>query len=600
MRRSFLTLVFALVASTTVHASLTDTWQEVQAGLATGDADRAEQALQVLREEAAELEVDRMPAFAEALVTWAEANPGAGGDMALRTAFELDPKYPSAHFLRARWSWQTGDYAAAARQNLRGWLALLQYDSSRRGVIGWLLLWTVTTVGFAFVAMIVVVTLRYLRDFAFDAHYLSGKLFRPANAWVMTFVLILLPLFAGLGPVWLAAYLFVMSWVYMSQALRIWAFVVCLVLALVSPTLAWVQHQKLRSPQLTTRVGTILDQRQLDFSTLGEFANLEGELEESASYHLLLGELYRMHGEPLTAIVEFQKSTLLDQQQSRALVFVGNLTMEKGDTQRAIQLYSSALKINEREAFAYQNLSLAFDLNRSFREGDSARLRAREIAGRDVAEQGLRGLDPRIRYPRLSSADVESFIGELSADEKMTVGIFSSSSEPFQQLFSPIAWVFLIAAVMGLVVLFIRLRWFSAAKECTKCGKVYRLETGFGESTVYCSQCVSVFLKRDVVSIEQQSTKLGHIKRWERLTAVFQHLVGLVVPGSQHFLGGSVVRGVIIGFFAWLFFLGAVVWVPLGLPRIEPLIATGKIQIGLFVLYLMIALRSGIAAWNRR
>jgi hypothetical protein len=40
--------------------------------------------------------------------------------------------------------------------------------------------------------------------------------------------------------------------------------------------------------------------------------------------------------------------------------------------------------------------------------------------------------------------------------------------------------------------------------------------------------------------------------------------------------------------------------VPLGLPRIEPLIETGKIQIGLFLLYLMIALRSGIAAWNRR
>jgi tetratricopeptide (TPR) repeat protein len=600
MRRSVLTLLFVLAASTAAHASLTDTWQEVQAGLATGDAARAEQALQVLQEEAAELEVDRMPAFAQALVTWAEVNPGANGGMALRKALELDPQYPSAHFLRARWSWQAGAYSEAARQNLRGWIALLQYEPSRRGLVGWLLLWTVTTVGFAFVAMIAVITLRYLRDFAFDAHYLSRKLFRPANAWVMTFVVILLPLFAGLGPVWLAAYLFIMSWVYMGQALRIWAFVACLALAFISPTLAWVQHQKLRSPQLPTRVGTILDERQLDFSTLAEFAHLEGELEESAAYHLLLGELYRMHGEPLTAIVEFQKSTLLDQEQSRSLVFVGNLTMEKGDTQRAIQLYSSALKINDREAFAYQNLSLAFDLNRRFQEGDSARSRAREIGGRDVAEQGLRGLDPRIRYPRLSSADVESFVGELSPDQRMTVGIFSSSTEPLQQFFSAVSRVFLVAAVAGLVMLFVRLRWFSAAKECTKCGKVYRLETGFGESTVYCSQCVSVFLKRDVVSIEQQSSKLGHIKRWERLTVVFQHLVGFVVPGSQHFLGGSVSRGVVIGFFAWFFLLGSVVWVPLGLPRIDPLIATGKIQIGLFVLYLLIALRSGIAAWNRR
>jgi tetratricopeptide (TPR) repeat protein len=452
----------------------------------------------------------------------------------------------------------------------------------------------------AFVAMIVVVTLRYVRDFVFDARFLGGKLFRPANAWVMTFVVVLLPLFAGLGPVWLAMYLFAMCWIYMSRGLRIWAFAACLVLALVSPTLAWVQHQKLRSPQLTTRVANVLDERQIDFSTLGEFSNLEVEFDDSAVYHLILGELYRMHGEPLSAIVEFQKATLLDREKSRPLVFVGNMTMEKGDTQRAIQLYSQALKIDENEAFAYQNLSLAFDLNRRFQEGDASRSRAREIAGRDVAEQGLRGLDPRIRYPRLGVSDVENFVAELNADQRMAAGIFGSSSEPAHQLFSPVSRVLLIGAVLGLVMLFVRLRWFSAAKECTKCGKVYRLETGLGESTVYCSQCVSVFLKRDVVSIEQQSTKLGHIKRWERLSAVLQHLVGFLVPGSQHFVGGSVIRGILVGCLAWFFLLGAVVWVPLGLPRIEPLIATGKIQIILFVLYFMIALRSGIAAWNRR
>ncbi len=76
-----------------------------------------------------------------------------------------------------------------------------------------------------------------------------------------------------------------------------------------------------------------------------------------------------------------------------------------------------------------------------------------------------------------------------------------------------------------LVILLYRVRAFPPAHECTKCGKLYELESGFGESTVYCSQCVSVFQKRDVVSIEQQTAKLGQIKTWERWTALLRRLV---------------------------------------------------------------------------
>ena len=45
-------------------------------------------------------------------------------------------------------------------------------------------------------------------------------------------MLILLPLFAALGPVWLTVYLFILSWVYLGQALRIWAFLACLAMVL--------------------------------------------------------------------------------------------------------------------------------------------------------------------------------------------------------------------------------------------------------------------------------------------------------------------------------------------------------------------------------
>ena len=600
LRRLLPVLALAVAVWSPAQANLLDTWHEVQARLAEGDAAGAELAITALQEEAVELEVRRMPGFSAALVDWAEDNPGADGEAMLRFATQLDPDYPSNYFLAAQWSSEKGASVGAVMENVAGWLALVRFEPTRRVVGAWMLMWALFALVAAVITIMLVVTVRHLRGMVFDARDLGGKIFRPANAWVFAFVMLLLPVFAALGPVWLAVYLFVLSWPYLSQALRIWAFLVCLLLAFAGPTLAWVQHDVLHPEQLTSRVGTILDERQSDFATLREFLELGAELEDVADYHLILGELLRMHGEPALARVEFQKATLLEPEKSQPLVFVANLALEEGNTKRAIQHFNQALELDGQNAFAYHNLSLAFDLSRRFQEGDAARARAREIAGREVAEDGLRGLDPRVRYPRLGSDDVDRLVNSLSPDQMAIAERASLSLDPVKQLASTLSLVFMIGAVLGLAMLLIRLRVFPPAKECSKCGKVYRLESGFGESTVYCSQCVSVFMKRDVVSIEQQTAKMDQIRRWEAWTSLVRRIAGFFVPGSQDLLGGRVFRGFLAGFLAWFFLTGALVWMPLFAPRIEPLVATRQIQIVFLVLVGLIALRSGISAWNRR
>jgi hypothetical protein len=160
--------------------------------------------------------------------------------------------------------------------------------------------------------------------------------------------------------------------------------------------------------------------------------------------------------------------------------------------------------------------------------------------------------------------------------------------------------VFLGGAFLGLAVLLVRLRIYPPAKECSKCGKVYRLAAGFGESTVHCSQCVSVFMKRDVVSIDQQTAKMNQIRRWEGWTSLLRRITGFIIPGSHHVLDGRVMRGLSTAFLASFFLTGALVWLPLLVPRIEPLAVIHHVQIALIVLFTLTALRSGISAWSRR
>jgi drug/metabolite transporter (DMT)-like permease len=180
------------------------------------------------------------------------------------------------------------------------------------------------------------------------------------------------------------------------------------------------------------------------------------------------------------------------------------------------------------------------------------------------------------------------------------LGRSSFSADPIRKALSWFSLVFAVGAFVGLGILLFRVRSFGPARECTKCGKLYRLEAGFGESSVYCSQCVSVFQKRDVVSIEQQTAKLNQIKRWERWTGFFRSVLGLVIPGSHNLLGDHVIRGVMVGFVAWFCLTGALVWVPLFLRQIEPRTPISVIQIGLLGLFAIVVLQSGLSAWNRR
>jgi len=599
-QRPFAILLATLTIALPAQASMMDSWQDVQVSLSSGDTVGAEEAIRTLQDEAAELDVRRMTAFAAALVAWAEANPGADGEMILELARALDPEYPSTYFLEARWEWDGGKYMDSARNFVSGWIALFRYEPTHRDINAWLILWIISAVAVTCVAMIVIVTLRHLRGLVYDARSVGGRLFRPANAWVLAIVVVLLPIFAGLGPVWLVAYLFVMSWVYLKQPLRICAFVACLMLALLGPMLAWVQHDALKSLEFIDRVGTMLDERQIDFSTFGEYADLESDLDDIGSYHLIYGELLRMHGEPSMAKIQFQKAALLEPDQARPLLFVANLAMEEGNTQRAIQLYNLVLEKDQRNPFAYQNLSLAFDLSRRYLEGDAARATAREILGGSSADLGLRGLDPRIRYPRLTSNDVADLVSDMSPDQRINAGRGSFPTESIKQGLSAISLVFAVGAFAGLGILLFRVRSFGPARECTKCGKLYRLEAGFGESSVYCSQCVSVFQKRDVVSIEQQTAKMDQIKRWEMWTGFLRRVAGILVPGSHNLLGDKVIRGVLVGFLAWFCLTGALAWVPLFLPQIEPLMPLSFIQAGLISLFAIIVLRSGVSAWNRR
>jgi tetratricopeptide (TPR) repeat protein len=372
-------------------------------------------------------------------------------------------------------------------------------------------------------------------------------------------------------------------------------------MVLLFPALETWQHYALRVQPITQRVETLLAERRVDPAVLREFAELEPQMDDSWTYHLVLGELFRLHGELLDALLQFQKAVLAQPADPDPFIFLGNMSLEEGDLARAIQHYDSAIELDPRNALAYYNLSFAYDQDRRFHEGDAAREEARKLAGRQVEEMGLAGRIPRIRYPRIGRAEIDRMMSRVPPETRIAGALTVSTPAFGRYLLGPMPVAFWVTFVIGVVVLVLRGRLMWRSSVCVRCGKVFceRCKTST-ESASYCTQCISVFLKRDMVSIEQQSLKQLQIRRWDLCVALVRRLAAVTLPGSPWIVDGRLWRGVALGFCVWLMLLGALLWAPKFLPSIEPLASPVPVQVVLVLVAAVAWVRAAAGGWSRR
>jgi len=434
-----------------------------------------------------------------------------------------------------------------------------------------------------------------------DSWELGSVLFDRANAVVFAIVLVSLPLFAGLGPVWLVAYLFALVWVYMpplQQAAAVIAWL--LIVALVPAAEVW-QQLAMREMPLAERVGEMLEHRRIDPVTLQEFAVLEQYLDESPTFRLLLGELFRLHGDAFGARVEFQRAVLLDDSNALPFVYLGNLAFDEGNMPSAVQSFSAAVDRDPGDAIAFYNLSFAYDGSYRFQEADEARYRARELGGQELRELEVDRPSGGVVYPSLGRETVRSFVAELPEQTRASSGLAPPRLKVVEWFRSPLSLAFLCTGILGAIIAVARSRWMWTGQACVRCGKAFceRCKTST-ESTKYCSQCISVFLKRDMVSIEQQTVKLAQVRRWERWTVIVHRVVAVLVPGGGQVLQGKWFRGMLIGFAALLCLSGSLLWLPMFFRYVEPLAEILPVQVALLVCCVLVWFMSVKASWYRR
>ncbi len=593
-------IALLLLPTGSAWASILEAWAGVQQALLVQDEAELEERLGLLREEARAVGVERMTPYAAALAAWASRHPGKLGEIARSAAEDLDPRLPLSAMLAAQWRWSEGAYLRAAGWYLNGVARFVRYERTQRALLIATGLWLLAAFAVASLVAMAVVVLGCLNRLWSDAVRLGDSMLRRANAVVFAVVLVALPLFGGFGPVWWLVYLFALTWCYFDVKGRVVAAVTTFLLAAVVPAAMLWQASLLRWPPVTERVAGMLEDRRVDLSTLRELADAEEAFRGQAKGHLILGELLRMHGESSRARLQFQLAATADARDPRPNVFLGNLAMEDGDVTRAVGLYTAATNVDPSFALAYHNLSSAYDQSRRFMEGDGARQRARQLAGQSTDQLGVGGSESRLRYPRLGRSDVRRFEQEMTPVQRAELGLDRRAPELRTLLLRREPLLFLVCGTLGCLVLWLRLRWLPVSRSCPKCGNVYHHAAGGGDAQNLCSQCVSVFLRRDLVSIEQQTNKMRQVRRWETREVLRRRLVAVLAPGSARLLAGQVSLGMLSGLVAWALLLGGLVWAPRLFAAAEPAASALPVQALLLALWLVVWGRSVAVAWYRR
>lgn len=576
---------------------LFDAWGGVQNSLATDQNEALEVGLQRLLTAKKDLGLRRVTPLAVALTDASVDRPGPIGNLLLESAKRLDPLLPAPRFMMGRRAWESGHRVKALGEFANGAVNMMRLASVRRSVFSSSLPWVLMTLGLSLMAAVMVQVVVFFRLISVDAYILGLRLFSRINALIFASVVVTLPLFAGLGPVWVLFYLFALVWIYMALPQRIVAGLSMIVIAATVPLLGlWHQVCLVQAP-LQDRIIEVLSERKADFVTLREFTELESEFEGSATYHVLAGELLRLHGDRELGRMEFERAALVSPKAVLPRLFLGAYALEDRDPWRALELLSEAVRMDDRGPLGHYNLAIALDLTRRFDEGDAERARARALATGPLESLGLPGQEDRVLFPRLGSGIVEALAGQASPSARIALDNRVNGRSFLERVMvPPLSSAALAGLVLGCGVLAVRKRWYDPAQECVKCGKVFRPE----DKSVYCEQCVSVFLKRNAVSIEQQTSKVAQVRRWELLSGLVTRGIGVVVPGGRQMIVGRVGLGVLLTFLVWFPLAGAVFWIPFFLQTIEPALPVVGLQIGFAVIGCAGWAFLAFSAWSRR
>jgi tetratricopeptide (TPR) repeat protein len=333
--------------------------------------------------------------------------------------------------------------------------------------------------------------LRHLRRIWHDSKETATRFFGPLVGAPAGFLLLALPLFLTLGPVWLLLYWGVLAWAYSARGERRVVAFSLVVLGLVPIAVETVARENLlrRSPLYLAAVD--LAERRHDSSVEDGLASLAAAYPDQPDAWFLLARYAERAGDNARAVAAYGRAIQADPGDYRSCVNRGNVRFLEGDYAQAINDYEEAARRAPRSAEAFYNLSVARSEIYDFKGQEAARARALQISRRDVDAWSS---SPPLTRVVPAAYRVATARERARAWNSREGGPLSAGKRPvaLEIALSPLSLAPWGALVVAVIFGAIRSR-VGVASECSRCGRAFcRRCKRYGGPVQFCARCARI------------------------------------------------------------------------------------------------------------
>lgn len=442
--------------------------------------------------------------------------------------WSFDAAASRASFLLRRGRWSEGLRAVPAAIK-----TLFASSESRLSLASSAALATAVALAASAIVTIFALFLRHGRRVWHDLREAASRPFGHRAAAPIAFLLISLPVFFTLGPMWLLLYWAVLTYAYSSRRERFALAFSLLVLGATPIAIDAIARENLlrRSPIYLAAVD--LEERREDRTVEDGLTSLAAAYPDQPDAWFLLARYAERAGDNARAVAAYGRAIEADPKDYRAYVNRGNVRFVEGQYGDAISDYEEAARRAPASSEAFYNLSVARSEIYDFKGQEAARARALQISRRNVdrwsSQPPLARVVPAFYHvqnarerARLWSAR-PGRTREARRPAFLEVALSPWSLAPWGALLA--AWIFGgIRTRVGL------------ATECSRCGRPFcRRCKRYGGPVHFCSRCVRMVARKGEVSEEMREADRLEAARLRRRRRLLVRLGSAIAPGLHRF-----------------------------------------------------------------
>jgi tetratricopeptide (TPR) repeat protein len=475
---------------------------------------------------------------------------------AYAAATALDDANPDALASRIGFLFRQGAYLEAFRVVPDLVTALYATREARLALWSCLAVWA--TVGFA-AAVIGFALAMVVHHFSRISHNLleiTGRRLGGRTGLPLVLIFLALPFAFGLGPFWAGLCWSAMVFPFGSRVER-WVLGTGLVLlGLLPAALTAVARENIiqRSPLYVAAVD--LEEQREDGSAEDGLRQASGVFAEDPDVWFLLGMYAERSNDAQRAIEAYDRAIHADPRDYRPFLNRGNVHFQEGDFAEAIRDYEAAAQRSPRSPEIYYNLSIALGEAYNFLGQAAAMAKARELSDARVRAWMEHPILARVVPAPYSLARAMRKVEDWNAQAKSRRLPGHAAPLRLQDLvfsvFTLGPWVILALALLFAGALDSR---EVLASECAKCGKPFCPWCKRpGDPVLYCSDCVSLHLRKETVGIEAHVAQTREI-RWRLNRRDWScRLATFFLPGAHRDVADQPI-GAFLTLFVFLFLM---------------------------------------------